>query len=213
MKPFSKSGLDDSLTQAVVSLPSWLPSANTCDKAGAHDSVAWSVSQLARWIAEQVSCGQIRQAANGQRILLLSEAVSSRFCIGVCDDRVFLGITSDCATWFPGLPWFHVAIKRSSARLNVLCEHACTDGVDLPAFSLCLITSRPEALERLCRLKTIDVRSITGGHNEAPIKVGSTILRTIDVREVQGDSTLEELQAGRLMTGHTNRSVIKKVQK
>lgn len=183
-----------------------------CDEAGARDPRE-SVLKLQMWIAGLVECGDAHRLASDLNILRISSRASSGFCVGTREQRWFLGVGAKDLGWFLGLPWFHIAIKRGSTNLNLVCEQLVLDTLLLPAFCISLHASKPGSFDELSRHHLVDVRESSLDEAGRPGRCGQSILRTIDVRVTDDESTMNGLLAGKFMTGHTNRSVFRSIRK
>lgn len=171
------------------------------------------VVRLQRWIDDLIQSGDAQKADIDPNILRIGKRASSSFCVGTRDSRWFIGVAATDLTWFLGLPWFHVAIKRGSAHLNLVCEQLVLDSLHLPAFCISLHSSKPGSFDELSHHKLIDVREASALGGGRFNSFGSAILRTIDVRVTNDESTMNGLLAGKFMTGHSNRSVFRSIKK
>lgn len=171
------------------------------------------VFRLQRWIDDLLQCGEATRTDLDPNILRIGKRASSSFCVGTRDNRWFIGVAASDLAWFLGLPWFHVAIKRGSTHLNLVCEQLVLDCLHLPAFCISLHSAKAGSFDELSHHKLIDVRvaSALGGCRFNSF--GSEILRTIDVRVTNDESTMNGLLAGKFMTGHSNRSVFRSIKK
>lgn len=175
-------------------------------------SISACVSALQEWLSTLSQRGHAVAIGSGERIIRIDQAASSRFCLGLHNGFAFIGVAATELFWFRGLPWFHLAIKRGSPRLNLLCEHVSQDDFRLAPFCLSLTASNLALLAGLYERKLIDVREIHVSSSGSVTGVSNSVVRTIDIRIVTDDSTIEALKGGRLMTGHTHRSVVRSVK-
>ncbi len=214
MKPFVSSGTSEHENPPLVhALPQrarseWATSAGMVSRDPRE-----SVMKLQGWIAELIYGGDAHRLEIDTNIVRISSRASSAFCVGTRDQRWALGVNSKELSWFLGLPWFHIAIKRGSTNLNLVCEHLHIDSLHLPAFCISLRASKPGSFDELSRHSLIDVREAFSATSGRLGKLGDSILRTIDVRATEDESTMNGLLAGRVMTGHTNRSVFRSIKK
>lgn len=193
-----------------------LPSADV--EAAAPQSAAGrierAVRELGAWVSDLEAIGQAEQAYAGHRIELICNEVARRFCFGRIDrhdhTEVFLGIPPDAMAWFPHLPWFHVALKEGSNRLNLVCQHVTGERLSMPAFALSLVSSDASLISEVRRFRSMRVRCAsqsTGGSFD----IGEQMLLSLDVVEVNDESSIAALIGDRPMTGFANRSLFSKV--
>lgn len=179
-------------------------------------AVVDALDGLRQWISALQMVGYAENPHPGQAITLIHSAVAKRFCMGTINrpgfSEVFLGVPPDAVSWFPCLPWFHVAIVRGSSRLNFLCEHITATDLSLDPFSLSLNASGPSSIQVLLTRKTLNVRQVHP-NGRGGFDVGEQVLCAIDVVEAQSEHSIEALKAGRLMTGIKSRSPFSKVSK
>lgn len=173
-----------------------------------------AVRELGAWVSDLEAIGHAEQAYAGHRIELICNEVARRFCIGRIDRRdhveIFLGIPPDALAWFPHLPWFHVALKEGSSRLNLVCQHVTGEHISMPAFALSLVSSDPTLISEIRRFRSMRVRSASQAPGGSFV-IGEQMLLSLDVVEVQDETSIDALTGDKPMTGFAHRSLFSKV--
>lgn len=171
-------------------------------------SIVRATHGLQAWLHDLDARG-LSRSTESPRIVVIDEAAAARFCLGIMDGRTFFGVQKEELHWFGGLPWFHVALRKGSNRLNFVCEQTSVGKMTFPAFALAFLTQSPGRLIEISRLQRLDIRPIEIDDAGRVQSVSRDRATTVDIQIVESDETLDGLMAGRLMTGHTNRSAIR----
>lgn len=177
--------------------------------AGEHDIVR-AARVLRRWLAGLELGGGV-QAKDSGRVLLLDDTVAARFCLGRMQERAWFGVQAGELEWFRGLPWFHVAVRVGGDRLSFVSEQVRLGAVTIPAFALAFSNVSSERVTEISRLKFLDIRCFEADSDGRVTHVFD-VVTTISVRVVRSEDSLDGLIDGRVMNGHTNRSVMRSVK-
>lgn len=190
-----------------------LPPAKALSRPVSHEdasrhSIVQATHALQKWLHDLEGHGLAR-AANSERIIVIAEAAAARFCLGIKDNRTFFGAQTNELSWFGGLPWLKVALRKGSNRINFVCEQVTVGSMTLPAFALAFQTPSTDRVNELTRYHVLDIRHIDIDQAGRVRSVAPDLTTTIDIDVVEDDTTMVGLLAGQMMTGHTNRSVFR----
>lgn len=160
---FSDSGTHESThisipLQSDIGQPIILPKL----KEGECHPILAAIQEFQSWLLNIKRKNLVSKEPSGDKLIVrLSEDVSRRFCLGVAEERIFLGIQPLEMRWFQGLPWLHVAIKKGSKSLNLVGEETTLDGITLPYFAIALCADNSEKFLKLIKTRYLDVREIS----------------------------------------------------
>lgn len=166
--------------------------------------ISAAVRAFMQWFAEQRSAGEI--AMPGERILDVQQALSNRFCIGLLDKRYYLGIPPECGDWFGSLPWMHVNVAQDGASLALVCDHWRRRPPALAAFAMTFDRAPAAVVQMLSNYHFLDVRVLhpidsTEMSGSRPVRVGRSLVTTLEVRVSRGGRQFSDLLDGRVADG------------
>lgn len=171
-----------------------------------------AVSEFQSWLLD-LRRSQLANTEGDPHVVRIDEQVARRFCVGVAENRVFLGVQARELCWFQGMPWLHVALRKGSQNINVVSEQTTVQGVTLPYFAIALRADNREKISLLSKYHYLDVREIEAGPQGEVLGVSCAITMTLTVALVEQDETIEDLLARRGGKSFTNRSVFRKASK
>lgn len=212
MQPLTASRQDAPVSaQLQAPVIAAVAAAPSAPAAGGHP-VLEAIASFQSWLL-----GLKRQRLAGSpddsRIVRIEEEVARRFCIGIAEGRVFLGVQEKEMAWFSGLPWLHVALRRGSKNINVVSEESTVQEVTLPYFALALCADSKDKVDLLSKNHYLDIRGIEVDAGGTVLGVASKITMTLNVVLVEKDETIDSLVADRRGRSSTNRSVFRKAGK
>lgn len=175
------------------------------------DSTVAAIQLFQHWILDLQKNNMAHVNRDMPNILNIRHDTSERFFVGIADSHIFLGVPTEEMSWFQGLPWLHVALKKGSDRLNIVSEETTIQNVTLPYFALALHVNNPLKIKTLLNNKNLHIREIELNQYGAVTGVSQSVAFTITIVCVDDDKNIAGLLEKRGRKSFTNRSVFRKI--
>lgn len=177
---------------------------------GVHP-ILMSVQCFQSWLQFISRKHQVDFNHSDKSIIHINENISRRFCLGIAENRIFLGIQPNEMKWFKGIPWLHVALRKNSQKINIVCEETTIDNVTIPYFAIALNTSSAEKINKLTKYHYLDVRLIQLDASGTVRGVSQFVSTTLSIIVVNEDENLISLLADKVGKSSSNRSKFRSV--
>lgn len=124
----------------------------------AADQLVKGLGQLQKWLLAVHQQGHV--VTTQDTIVLTDEEVARRICLGMVDQKMFLGVQEGEAAWISSLCWSHLSCMKSEAAIFLVSEEASSAGHVVPPFAIGFKTNHPARLMLLQRVRSIDIRLV-----------------------------------------------------
>lgn len=111
-----------------------------------------------QWAALQRKKGLISFPGNGS--MILGSELAADFCLGIIDDRVFLGVSTQEYRWLSKFPLSHASMYRGKSVFYLVNDSILMEEANIPSFAIGVEVAGTEKLKAMEMLGEIDLRQI-----------------------------------------------------